>query len=67
MLEPLIAVGETADAAEEGLKVITGMLVVGLIFASVVVFGELIHWLRIRRHRRREAAAADVNTWRTIT
>jgi hypothetical protein len=31
MLELIIAVGETADAAEEGLKVITGMLVVGLI------------------------------------
>jgi hypothetical protein len=40
-----------ADAAEEGKKVITGMLVVGLIFASIVVFGELIHWWRHLRRR----------------
>ena len=65
MLDLIVAVGETADAAEEGLKVITGMLVVGLIFASIVVFGELIHWFRVRRHRRRGAASDDVNAWTT--
>ena len=63
MLELIVAVGEPADAAEEGLKVITGMLIVGLIFASVVIFGELIH--RYRHRPRRRAAADDVNTWTT--
>jgi hypothetical protein len=42
-----------ADAAEEGKKVITGMLVVGLIFATIVVGGELIHWWRHLRRRPR--------------
>lgn len=37
-------------AAEEGLDVIKAMLVVGLIFLSVIVVGELTHWLRRRRH-----------------
>jgi hypothetical protein len=36
-------------AAQEGLDVIRGMLVVGLIFLSVIVLGELTHWLRRRR------------------
>jgi hypothetical protein len=39
------------DAAEEGRKVITGMLIVGLVFASIVVFGEVIHWWRHVRRR----------------
>jgi hypothetical protein len=42
-----------ADAAEEGKKVITGMLVVGLIFATIVIGGELIHWWRHLRKRPR--------------
>ena len=37
-------------AAEEGKSVIEAMLVVGLIFLSVIVLGELLHWLRHRRH-----------------
>jgi hypothetical protein len=37
-------------AAQEGLDVIKAMLVVGLIFLSVIVLGELMHWLRHRRH-----------------
>jgi hypothetical protein len=37
-------------AAEEGLDVIKAMLVVGLIFLSVIVVGEVTHWLRRRRH-----------------
>jgi hypothetical protein len=40
-----------ADAAEEGRRIIIGMLVVGLIFLSVIVLGEALHWLRSRgRH-----------------
>jgi hypothetical protein len=37
-------------AAEEGKDVITAMLVVGLVFLSVIVLGEVTHWLRHRRH-----------------
>jgi hypothetical protein len=37
-------------AAQEGLDVIKAMLVVGLIFLSVIVLGELSKWLRHRRH-----------------
>jgi hypothetical protein len=38
-----------ADAATEGKKVITGMLIVGLIFIAVIAIGETSHWLRHRR------------------
>jgi len=40
---------EAVDAAEEGKKVILGMLIVGLIFAGWVVLGELIHHWRVHR------------------
>ena len=42
-----------ANAAEEGRRVITGMLVVGLIFIGVIALGELS---RTARHRRRGRA-----------
>ena len=35
-------------AAEEGRKTVLSMLVVGLVFLSVIVLGELTHWLRAR-------------------
>ena len=38
-----------ADAAEEGRKIIIAMFFVGLVFISVIVLGELSHWLRHRR------------------
>ena len=38
------------DAATEGKKVITGMLIVGLIFISVIAVGQTVHWLRHRGH-----------------
>jgi hypothetical protein len=38
-------------AAQEGRKTVLSMLVVGLVFLSVIVLGELTHWLRSRnRH-----------------
>jgi hypothetical protein len=37
------------DAATEGKKVITAMLIVGLIFVGVIALGETSHWLRHRR------------------
>ncbi len=43
------------DAASEGTHVILGMLVVGLIFLSVIILGELSHWVAHRRDERRQA------------
>jgi hypothetical protein len=37
------------DAATEGKKVITGMLIVGLIFIAVIAIGQTSKWLRHRR------------------
>jgi hypothetical protein len=49
----LLALGLVlADAAEEGKKVITAMLIVGLIFVAVIALGETTHWLRHRRRGR---------------
>ena len=39
-----------ADTAEEGLHIIIGMLITGLIFVSVIALGELSKALRHRRH-----------------
>ena len=44
------------DAAEEGKKVIAGMLIVGLIFISVIALGQLSKWAAHRRERRRVRA-----------
>jgi hypothetical protein len=38
-----------ADAAEEGKKVIIGMLLTGLVFIGVIALGETSRWLRHRR------------------
>jgi hypothetical protein len=38
-----------ADAAEEGLNVIRGMLIVGLVFVGVIALGEFAHWYAHRR------------------
>jgi len=40
---------EGADAAEEGQKVITAMLIVGLVFIGVIAVGELTHYVFSRR------------------
>ena len=42
-----------ADAATEGRHVITGMLLVGLVFISVIALGTTSHYLRERRRKRR--------------
>jgi hypothetical protein len=36
------------DAATEGKHVITGMLIVGLVFVGVIAVGQTLHWLRHR-------------------
>jgi hypothetical protein len=37
------------DAATEGKKVITGMLITGLIFIAVIAIGETGRWFKHRR------------------
>jgi hypothetical protein len=46
------------DAATEGKKVITAMLVVGLVFVSVIALGETSKALRHRRRARKRARSA---------
>jgi cell division protein FtsX len=48
-----VAEEERPSAAEEGKKVITAMLVVGLIFVGVIAVGQAMKWLGHRRHARR--------------
>jgi hypothetical protein len=43
------------DAATEGKHVLLGMLIVGLIFLTVVILGELTNWAGHRRAARRRA------------
>jgi len=40
------------DAAEEGQKVITAMLIVGLVFIGVIALGELSRYVLERRRSR---------------
>ena len=40
-----------ANAAEEGRRVITGMLITGLVFVAVIALGETSRALRHRRER----------------
>ena len=47
---------ERPSAAEEGKKVITVMLIVGLIFVGVIVLGQAFKWLGHRRQARRPRA-----------
>jgi hypothetical protein len=44
------------DPAEEGKKVILGMLIVGLIFIAVIALGQLSKWASHRRQARRPRA-----------
>jgi hypothetical protein len=43
------------DAASEGTHVILGMLIVGLIFLTTIILGELTNWAGHRRAERRRA------------
>ncbi len=47
---------ERPSAAEEGRKVILGMLVVGLIFIGVVALGQFSKWVGHRRQARKPRA-----------
>jgi hypothetical protein len=49
----LLAQEVQVDPAEEGKKVITGMLITGLIFIAVIAVGQLADWAGHRRRARR--------------
>jgi hypothetical protein len=51
-----VAEEERPSAAEEGKKVITWMLIVGLIFVGVIVLGQASKWIGHRRQARRPRA-----------
>jgi hypothetical protein len=44
------------DAAKEGKKVVTAMLLTGLVFIGVIALGQLSKWASHRRHARRPQA-----------
>jgi Na+-driven multidrug efflux pump len=46
---------KSADVAEEGLHIIIGMLIVGLVFLAVILLGQLGRYLTHRRHDRKAA------------
>jgi len=51
----VLAQEESADVAEEGKRIIIGMLLVGLTFLSVIALGQLARHLSHRREARRAA------------
>jgi hypothetical protein len=42
-----------ASAAEEGARIVIGMLIVGLLFVVVILLGDGLHWVQSRRERER--------------
>ncbi len=46
---------ESADVAEEGRRIIIGMLLVGLTFLGVILLGQLSRYLGHRRKARKAA------------
>ena len=42
-----------ASAAEEGARIVIGMLIVGLIFVTVILIGDGWHYWHLRRERAR--------------
>jgi hypothetical protein len=51
----LAAIPFLADAAEEGKDIITGMLIVGLAFVAIVLLGDAVRYLTLRRRAQRPA------------
>ena len=54
LLALLVVAQESADPAEEGLHVITVMLVVGVTFLAVILLGQLSRYVVHRRRERRD-------------
>jgi hypothetical protein len=57
-LLPLLQ-AEIEDAATEGKKIISAMLIVGLVFVSVIALGQLSRWLTHRRRGRLSRRASQ--------
>ncbi len=55
-----------ADAAEEGMKIITAMLLVGLVFVAVVLLGDGIELLKRRGESRRRARRSQPPPYRRV-
>ncbi len=51
----VLAQEEAPDVAEEGKRIIIGMLLVGLTFLGVILLGQLSRYLTARRRARRAA------------
>jgi hypothetical protein len=51
-----VAEADRPSAAEEGKKVITAMLITGLIFVGVIALGQASKWVSHRRQARRPRA-----------
>jgi heme/copper-type cytochrome/quinol oxidase subunit 2 len=49
---------ERPSAADEGRKIITAMLIVGLVFIAVIALGQLSKWAGHRREDRRRRQQA---------
>jgi hypothetical protein len=49
---------ERPSAADEGRKIITAMLIVGLVFIAVIALGQLSKWVGHRREDRRRRQQA---------
>ena len=49
---------ERPSAADEGRKIITAMLIVGLVFIAVIALGQLSKWAAHRREDRRRRQQA---------
>jgi hypothetical protein len=46
------------DAASEGLDVVRGMLIVGLVFVGTIALGQLAHWAAHRRKLRKRQTSS---------
>jgi hypothetical protein len=51
----LMLLAKVESAATEGKKIITAMLITGLVFIAVIALGQTSRWLSHRRHARRRA------------
>jgi hypothetical protein len=53
VLLALLPLAKVESAAQEGKKIIVGMLIVGLVFVGVIAFGQTARWLGHRREERK--------------
>lgn len=53
LLSFLLPLAQEESVAEEGRRIIIGMLLVGLVFLGVIALGQLARWLSHRRRARR--------------